>query len=130
MDGGASWTRSLNPTKPSSTITVLGGCFDLAIGADKASDYLFASCGTILDQATVYRNTDAANSSAWSPVLSESGMGRTSIAIAPSDQSVVYASSASIAEGDFQDGLHAVLRSTSSGDAGTWMGQAPNANLT
>jgi hypothetical protein len=40
-------------------------------------------------------------------------MGRASLAIAPSDQSVVYAAAASIAEGDFQDGLHAVFRSTS-----------------
>jgi len=57
-------------------------------------------------------------------------MGRTGLAIAPSDQSVIYAAAASIAEGDFQDGLHAVFRSTSSGDAGTWTGQARNANLT
>jgi len=130
LDGGASWTRILNPTKPSSATAVTGGCLDLAIRTDKASDYLFASCGTIIDQATVYRNTNAASSSAWSPVLSESGMGGASLAIAPSDQSVVYASSASIAKGDFQDGLHAVFRSTSSGDAGTWTGQVRNANLT
>ncbi len=57
-------------------------------------------------------------------------MGRTGLAIAPSDQSVIYAAAASIAEGDFLDGLHAVFRSTSSGDAGTWTGQARNANLT
>jgi hypothetical protein len=113
LDGGASWTRTLNPTKPSSATTGAGGCLDLAIRTDKASDYLFASCGTIIDQATVYRNTNAATSSVWSPVLSESGMGRASLAIAPSDQSVVYAAAASIAEGDFQDGLHAVFRSTS-----------------
>jgi hypothetical protein len=82
LDGGASWTRILNPTKPSSATTGAGGCLDLAIGADKASDYLFASCGTII-----------------------------SLAIAPSDQSVIYAAAASIAEGDFLDGLHAVFRS-------------------
>jgi hypothetical protein len=111
LDGGASWTRTLNPTKPSSATTGAGGCLDLAIRTDKASDYLFASCGTIIDQATVYRNTNAATSSVWSPVLSESGMGRASLAIAPSDQSVVYAAAASIAEGDFLDGLHAVFRS-------------------
>jgi len=115
LDGGASWTRIL-------TTTVTGGCLDLAIRTDKASDYLFAACGTIIDQATVYRNTSAATSSAWTPVLSESGMGRTGLAIAPSDQSVVYAAAASIAAGDFLDGLHAVFRSTSSGDAGTWTG--------
>ena len=94
------------------------------------TDYLFAACGTILDQGTVYRNTDAANSGVWTPVLTESGMGRASLAIAPSDQSIIYAAAASIAEGDYQDGLHAVFRSTSSGDAATWTGQVRSANLT
>ena len=130
IDGGANWTRVLNPLKLGSTSTVTGGCLDLAIRTDKAVDYVFASCGTIIDQATVYRNTDAGGSGVWTPVLSESGMGRTSLAIAPSDQSVVYAASASIADGDFQDGLYAVFRSASSGDAGTWTGQVRNANLT
>lgn len=128
-DGGITWTRTLNPTKSSNT-TVLGGCLDLAMRTDKASDYLFAACGTILDQGTVYRNTDAANSGVWTPVLSESGMGRTSLALAPSDQSVIYAATASITENDYLDGLHAVFRSTSSGDPGSWTSRVRGADVT
>jgi uncharacterized protein (TIGR03437 family) len=125
VDGGATWARTLNP-KNSRNETVLGGCLDLAIRTDKTTDYVFAACGTILDQGTVYRNTDAAGSGQWTPVLSEYGMGRASLSIAPSDQSIVYAAAASITQGDYLDGLHAVFRSTGSGDAGTWTGQVRN----
>src|SRR5262245_10788209 len=49
-DGGQSWTRSLNPLNAAS-ITVNAGCLDLAIRTDQPTDYLFASCGTMV-QAT------------------------------------------------------------------------------
>ena len=60
---------------------------------DLADDWLFASCGT-LDQATVYRRK-IANGTNWEPVLSQPGMGRTTLAIAPSRQNIIYALSAS-----------------------------------
>ena len=39
LDAGSSWTQLLS-------VTVRGGCLDLAIRPDTASDTLFASCGT------------------------------------------------------------------------------------
>lgn len=117
-DGGVTWTRALNPS-------VNGGCLDLAVRTDQQTDYLFAACG-LFQQATVYRNTDAAGAGSWTPVLTDSGMGRTSLAIAPSNQNVVYALSASIANNPYRDGLHAVFRSNLSGEAGSWMPQTRN----
>jgi hypothetical protein len=127
-DGGDIWTRTLNPLDAGG-LTVQGGCLDLAIRTDQATDYLFASCGSFA-QATVYRNTDAAGAGAWTAVLNEIGMGRTSLAIAPSNQSVIYALAASNFSGSFNLGLLAVFRSTASGDAGSWTAQVRNTNPT
>ena len=112
-DAGATWTRVL-PT------TVKGGCLDLAQRTDTNGDYLFASCGTF-EKATVYRATNANNDAAWAAVLSETDMGRTSIAIAPSNQSVIYALAASNEGGIYQQGLLGVYRSEQNGDAGSWV---------
>jgi hypothetical protein len=121
-DGGANWTRVLNPS-------IQGGCLDLAIRTDQSTDYLFAACGTFV-QATIYRNTDAAGSGTWTAVLTESQMGRTTLAIAPSNQNIIYALASSNAGGQFEDGLHAVFRSTSSGDPGSWTAQVRNTDST
>lgn len=113
-DAGQSWKRIL-------TVTTAGGCLDLVARPRAESDYLYVSCGT-LDQATVYRNIDAAADGAWSAVLSEANMGRTSLAVASSNPDVVYALSASniAAPGGFNQGLLAVFRSDEAGAAGTW----------
>jgi photosystem II stability/assembly factor-like uncharacterized protein len=124
-DGGQSWSRSLDPE-------VNGGCLDLALRTDLAVDWLFASCGTF-EQSTVYRRR-MAPSGEWEAVLSEPGMGRTSLAIAPSNQTVIYALSA-VADrppdragpgGDFHQSLHAVYRSTAGGSPGTWTVRVDN----
>jgi photosystem II stability/assembly factor-like uncharacterized protein len=96
-DAGATWSRDL-------ATNVMGGCLDLAKGND-----LFASCGTF-EQATIYR----ARNGVWQPVLTEANMGRTSLAVAPSNPNVVYALSAS----NEDQGLHAIFRSGDGGD--TW----------
>jgi photosystem II stability/assembly factor-like uncharacterized protein len=96
-DAGATWTRVL-------ATTVMGGCLDLAVGND-----LFASCGTF-EQATIYRQRNAV----WKPVFTEPNMGRTSLAVAPSNRDVVYALSAN----NDDQGLHAVFRTNDGGD--TW----------
>ncbi len=121
-DGGSIWSRVL-PTK------VYGGCLDLAIRTDQSTDYLFASCGTF-QQATIYRNTDAGRAGSWSSVFTDPDMGRTSLAIAPSNQAVIYALSASNADDDYQYGLLAVFRSTSSGDSGSWKTMVRNTDKT
>lgn len=119
-DGGQSWTRILS-------VDAAGGCLDLVARPGAASDYLYASCGT-LGQATVYRNMDAASGGAWSPVLSEPNMGRTSLAVAPSNPDVVYALSASNVSTPpgFNQGLLAVFRSSEAGAAGTWQAVVRN----
>ncbi len=119
-NGGRSWTRSLDPE-------VNGGCLDLALRTDLSVDWLFASCGTF-EQATVYRRRMAADEE-WEAVLSEPGMGRTSLAIAPSRQNIIYALSASNLPGPngrFEQALHAVYRSSASGAAGTWTERVTN----
>ncbi|MCU0303452.1 MAG: hypothetical protein MUC56_05300 [Thermoanaerobaculales bacterium] len=119
-DGGATWEHDLVATQK-------GGCLDLALRGDLVDDRLFASCGT-LDQATVYRRTIAPGTS-WEPVLSEPGMGRTTLAIAPSSQNVVYALAASNVPGPggvYEQALHAVYRSAAGGAAGSWQVQVAN----
>jgi photosystem II stability/assembly factor-like uncharacterized protein len=120
-NGGQSWSRALDPQ-------VQGGCLDLAIRTDQGTDYIFASCGTFA-QATVYRNVNAAGSGAWEAVLTEEGMGRTSLAIAPSNQNIIYALASSITPGPYNRGLHAVFRSEASGDPGSWTAQVRNTNI-
>jgi photosystem II stability/assembly factor-like uncharacterized protein len=122
LDGGGSWTQAFDAS-------ALNGCMDLAARTDTATDYLFAACGTFT-QAQIYRNTDAAGAGAWVPLGTEFGQGRTSLAIAPSNQNVIYALSASVEGGSFRDGLYAVFRSTSSGDPGTWTARVRNTSPT
>ena len=119
-DGGATWEHDLVSTQK-------GGCLDLVVRDDLAADRLFASCGT-LDQATVYRRK-IADGATWEPVLSQPGMGRTTLAVAPSRQNTIYALSASNVPGPngrFEQGLHAVFRSRSGGAAGTWETRVDN----
>jgi len=117
-DGGTSWTRVL-------ATTVKGGCLDLAWRGDTANDFLFTSCGT-LAQATVYRAQQAESAAPWEAVLSEPNQGRTSLAIAPSNPSIVYALAATNEPGAGYQGLLGVYRSTSGGDAGSWQAQVTN----
>jgi uncharacterized protein (TIGR03437 family) len=111
-DGGDNWTNVRSTT-------VQGGCLDLAIRTDKTTDFIFASCGSFA-QARIYRNTDAGGAGTWDEVHTESGMGRTSLALAPSDQNIIYAISSGIFSGNALHALHAVFRSTASGDPGSW----------
>ena len=76
---------------------------------DTSGDYLFASCGTF-ERATVYRNASAETDGSWAPVLSDPNMGLTSLAIAPSNPSVVYALAANNGAGVYNQGLLAVFR--------------------
>ncbi len=121
-DGGASWKRVLKAR-------IKGGCLDLAARTDLDTDYLLASCGT-LARATVYRKVAAESAGRWQVSLGDGPeMGRTSLAIAPSDQSVVYALSASNVPGPggrFEQALHAVFRSDDGGAPGSWRATVRN----
>jgi photosystem II stability/assembly factor-like uncharacterized protein len=115
LDAGETWTRVV-------PANVTGGCLDLAFRGDTANDTLFAACGMLDGQATVYRSAHGEGDEPWTSVLSEPDMGRTTLAIAPSNPSVVYALAARNG-GTFDQGLFAVFRSSQNGDAGTWTAQ-------
>ncbi len=119
---GASWAHALDPQR-------FGGCLDLAARADGGGDTVFAACGTFV-QAAVYRAAQAQTGAAFSVVLEDTGMGRTSLAIAPSSPTTIYALSAEIRPGPYQDGLHAVFRSDAGGDPGTWTATVRNTSST
>ncbi len=118
-DGGVNWTRVVNET-------INNGCTDLAIRTDSATDVVFAACGTPelrnpgKVQASIYRNDNAAALGQWETVYNEEGMSRTSLAIAPSNQNVIYAAAAANGLRGEVHSLHAVLRSTNGGANGSW----------
>jgi len=123
-DRGETWERILESTEH-------GGCLDLVLRTDQPADWLYAACGT-LDQATVYRRV-MSDGGQWESVLSEPGMGRTTLAIAPSDQRVIYALAAANLPGPgghFEQGLLAVYRSTAAGEAGSWQVRVDNTDPT
>ncbi|MHC1791840.1 WD40/YVTN/BNR-like repeat-containing protein [Solidesulfovibrio sp.] len=128
-DAGVKWIKRLDATAKN-------GCLDLVVRTDKNPDVIFASCGTGSDandnpiQAVIYKSSGAGESDTWNEVYTVADMGRTSLAIAPSDQDVIYGLSASIKAGTFKDGLLAVIKSTTSGDSGTWAAVVTNESPT
>jgi hypothetical protein len=125
IDGGATWAKTLDAT-------TINGCMDVKVQTDRALARVFAACGTLQSVATpgfISRAFDGSGAQAWSTVLSTANMGRTSLALAPSNQSILYALSASNTNaGNYQQGLLAVYRS---GDSGTtWTTQVTNTNPT
>ncbi len=136
-DGGANWTHILNPDNDLGGVDGSlrnGGCSDIALRMDGgvSTDYMFVACGGMNFRdpaARIYRLTDAgAATPAFTTVFTEANMGRTSLAIAPSSPTTVYAVSASTETGDRRNGLLAVYRSTESGNDGTWTAQVRNTN--
>ncbi len=141
LDGGTTWAMIMNVPTVAGSATGVRGAMDLVMRTDQATDYLFVAAGTAFatgePQSHIYRNTDAANAvtvatgntaaaGSFTDVYTEVNMGRTSLAIAPSNQNVIYAMSDSIGAGNYLLGLLGVFRSTSSGDPGTWTTQVRN----
>ncbi len=111
-DGGTSWTELVSATS-------VNGCTQVALQLLGGTGYVFASCGNFA-QGTIYRADDD-DTSPFTSVLSVTGQGRSSIAIAPSSESTVYVMASSLTSGGTGlYGLHAVYRSTSNGDAGSF----------
>jgi hypothetical protein len=130
LDGGTSWNLALSVPTVLGSVTGVRGAMDLVIRTDKPTDYIFVAAGTAFNpgepQSRIFRNTDAGGAGTWDEVYTEVAMGRTSLAIAPSNQNVIYAMSTANGGGTFQLGLLGVFRSTSSGDPGTWTTQVRN----
>lgn len=121
LDAGESFQQVLNPAAGFI-------CTDLAIRTDVASDYLFAACRVTAtpQSGSIYRNQDAAGSGQWIEVLRDAAMRRTTLAIAPSNQGIIYAMAATGEIGDLAGGLLAVYASPASGDLGSWEVRASN----
>jgi hypothetical protein len=108
---------------------------DVVMQTDRSVALVFAACGTLLPDgsttAAVYRVIDSNTAVTWTAVLNPANMGRTSLALAPSKQDIIYAVSASNStSGNFSQGLLAVYQSISSGRSGTWTTQTTNASPT
>ena len=116
-NGGTSWTNLI--------ATPAGGCTDMAMQEKRAIGFLFISCGrTSTVGAAIYRLLDG-NTGGVTNILSLSGQGRSSIAVAPSNESIVYvvASQRVTSGGPGQYGLHGVYRSTANGNPGSFATQ-------
>ncbi len=124
-DGGNTWTSTGLTTKQA-----YFGCQDLVVRTDQTADYLYASCSGLeaTSAYTIWRNANASGG-AWTQVFSAPFMARTSLAVAPSQQSTIYAMATSNGgNANYQNGLLAVYRSTSNGDSGSWTTQVSNAD--
>lgn len=120
LDAGATWT-AVGGVLPSN------GCTDMAMQTRRTTGYLFVSCGRTSSQGTIWRLLDS-NTSTGASVMSLAGQGRSSIAIAPSNESIVYILSAQrtagvIGAGPGLGGLHGVYRSVSNGSPGSFTTQ-------
>jgi uncharacterized protein (TIGR03437 family) len=120
IDGGTTWSRVVDEERNN-------GCSDLAMRTDTGTDIVFAACGLPSNvqtpgsvQASIYRNDNAGALGGWDVVYSEEGMSRTSLAIAPSNQNVIYAVASENGATGAAHSLHAVFRSNSGGDPGSW----------
>lgn len=125
LNGGTSWTKVIDGA-------AVNGCMDLAIKSDGPADTVFAACGTFA-QGAIHRNVDAGGAGAWNAVFAEAGMGRTLLALAPSNENTIYALAASTVGGPggaYTHALHAVFRSTTNGDSGTWTARVRNTDAT
>ncbi|MCU1308278.1 MAG: hypothetical protein JWN45_2973 [Acidobacteriaceae bacterium] len=117
-DSGATWRWSV----------VGSTCPDLVMRSDKGGDYLIAACGQF-SRGSILRNPNAeTNGSQWQSLLSDDAIGRISLALAPSNQDVIYAMADRLQDPNRNYALRAVYRSTSSGDPNTWTVQTSAAS--
>ena len=150
-DAGASFVQILKPTDSGGGL-LYEGCTDLQL--IPGSETLLASCasrseddrywlpGTVVPpacggpcDATVFRTDDARGTPGWQVVLTEAGMGRTTLALAPSNPNILYALAATTlpgpdrnndGRGDYNNALHALFRSDDGGR--TWQARLRNSS--
>ena len=109
-DGGTTWATVINAT-------AVNGCQDVVMQQKRSVGYVYAACGTFTT-ANIHRGLDSP-SSAFASVFTTPNMGRTALAIAPSNESYVYAMAAHMST----DGMLGIYRSTVNGNAGSWTTQ-------
>ena len=124
-DGGRNWTQIVNRGTGSQN-----GCQDMVARPDTGTDYLFASCGTTeASVPVILRKEDAAQDGEWQTVYTNRLAGNTTLAIAPSSPSTIYALSAgNLSAGTWNASLLGVWRSTANGDPDTWEARVTNAD--
>jgi hypothetical protein len=112
-DAGASFTQKLDTE-------AMNGCTDMVVRTDVTSaDVVVASCGTYMAAGSagiIYRSVD--NGQNWTNVLSKPNMDRTSLAVAKSEQNIMYALASTNANTSWANGLLAVYKSSDGG--ATW----------
>lgn len=115
-DGGATWSKVIDATNKN-------GCMDVVIQTvdEKTVPYVFAACGTFT-QSHIYRALDVDNGQVWEDVFTDPKAGRTSLALAPSNQAVVYALVARVSatNANEDESVLGVYRSAQNGASGTW----------
>lgn len=117
LDGGVSWSPSLgNPTYITATNLSQGsqaGCTDLKIRSDRNPDVLFAAFGS--QQADgFFRSVDGGDS--WLTYSVPPNQGRTTIALAPSNNDVLYLLMSDNGSGGAYGQLVSIFRSLDGGD--------------
>lgn len=117
INGGASWTP---------IATGPNGCGDLAIQMKRTVGFVFASCGMFTNTGDVKRILDSDAGATMAQIFTTTNMSRTVLAIAPSNESVIYALASNGASGSYNEGVLGVFRSTTNGNAGSWTTQMLN----
>lgn len=122
LDAGATWEKVFGnrPPRP-----IGASCSDLAIARQGANDVLFASCAGGSTQGVVIRNPRAqlGGGADWAAevVIEDVRQGRASLAIAPSNPSIVYLMAAGTpGPPAYTGGLYRVMRSDRGGVAGSF----------
>ena len=117
-DAGATWSRTL-------AATARIGCTSLALRTDKTPDVVFAGCGGRSEGQGIFRSVDGGLT--WEYVVAKidgQPTGVATLAIAPSNQDVVYASISKLMDEHGEEPALALIRSTTGGGPGSWTIQA------
>jgi hypothetical protein len=116
IDGGTTWTTIATGTR---------GCGDLALQMNRTVGYIYAACGFFTLNGDVKRALDS-NTSTMATVFTTTNMSRTTLAIAPSNESIIYAMASNGATGSYNEAVLGVYRSTANGNPGSWTTQMAN----
>ncbi len=117
LDGGVSWSVVLsNPRFIGGFPSTNGcdvGCIDLVLRSDSNPDILFAAFGSFENDG-LYRSLDGGDT--WVEFVTGTNQGRMSLAIAPSNNDVIYISMADNGTGGAVGQLVNIFRSIDGGD--------------